>query len=102
MGNGWHSRSEGLHGRQGVGAARAELANGAGLQNEIWTQAVGASAAADSPSARMLLLPAINQMIDITTTRTIAAQALRGLVETMLKRRGKLADASAFGVSCNA
>jgi len=58
-----------------IEAARAELANGAGLQNEIWTQAVGASAAADSPSARMLLLPAINQMIDITTTRTIAAQA---------------------------
>ena len=57
-----------------MAAARAEMANGAGLQNEIWAQAVAASGAADSPSARMLLLPAINQMIDITTTRTAAAR----------------------------
>jgi hypothetical protein len=58
-----------------IEAARAELARGAGLQNEIWAQAVAASSTADSLPARMLLLPAINQMIDITTTRTVAAQA---------------------------
>jgi hypothetical protein len=57
-----------------IEAARVELGNGAGLQNEIWVQAVMASGAVESPSARILLLPAINQMIDITTTRTAAAQ----------------------------
>jgi hypothetical protein len=57
-----------------VAAARAEFARGADLQNEIWKQAVTASRSAESPAASMLLLPAINQMIDITTTRTVAAQ----------------------------
>jgi hypothetical protein len=55
-------------------AVRAELARGADLQKRIWTQAVEASRAADSPAARMLLLPALNEMFDITTTRTFAAQ----------------------------
>jgi hypothetical protein len=59
-----------------LAAARAELAHNADLQNEIWRTAVAGSGGADaSPSARMLLLPAINQMIDITTTRTVAAQS---------------------------
>jgi hypothetical protein len=55
-------------------AAWAELANGAELQNEIWRKAVAAGRASDTPAAMMLLLPAINEMIDITTTRTVAAQ----------------------------
>ena len=58
-----------------VAAARAELANGAAIQNEIWAQAVAASGPTGSPSAAMLLLPAINQMIDITATRTAAAES---------------------------
>lgn len=45
------------------------------IQSEIWTLAVTASRQPDAPpSAAMLLLPAINEMIDITTTR---AEALR-------------------------
>jgi hypothetical protein len=55
-------------------AARGELARGAELQNAIWAKAVAGSRAADTPAATMLLLPAINEMIDITTTRTVAAQ----------------------------
>jgi hypothetical protein len=55
-------------------AARADLAQSSNLQNQIWTRAVPATRDADSPAARMLLLPAINEMIDITTTRTVAAQ----------------------------
>jgi hypothetical protein len=57
-----------------VEAARAELAKGAALQNEIWAKAVVASRTSDTPAATMLLLPAINAMIDITGTRTAAAQ----------------------------
>jgi hypothetical protein len=45
------------------------------LQGEIWTQAVAASRAEGASSAApMLLLPALNQMIDITTTRAMAVQ----------------------------
>jgi hypothetical protein len=57
-----------------MAAVSEELAKGADLQKQIWSQAVAASRDADSPTGRMLLLPAINQMIDITTTRTVAAQ----------------------------
>jgi hypothetical protein len=55
-------------------AVRAELAHGADLQKRIWAQAVAGSRDADSPAARMLLLPALNAMFDITTSRTFAAQ----------------------------
>lgn len=56
-------------------AAKTELARSVALQGEIWTQAVAAGQLENAPpSATMLLLPALNQMIDITTTRTMAAQ----------------------------
>jgi hypothetical protein len=56
-------------------AARAELEKSVALQAEIWTQAVAACPKAEgAPAPCMLLLPALNQMIDITTTRTAAAQ----------------------------
>jgi hypothetical protein len=58
-----------------VAAARAELDRATAMQNEIWTGAVAACRDSGSTSATMLLLPALNQMIDITTTRTVAAQA---------------------------
>jgi hypothetical protein len=50
----------------------AELARASGLQQEIWSRAVAASAGSQPPT--MLLLPALNDMIDITTTRTMAGQ----------------------------
>jgi hypothetical protein len=56
-------------------AATAELDRSIRLQGEIWTQAVAAGRLEGAPpAATMLLLPALNQMIDITTTRTMAAQ----------------------------
>lgn len=56
-----------------VEAARAEFAKSATLQGEIWAQATAATRLPASHSnAAMLLLPALNQMIDITTTRTMA------------------------------
>ncbi len=58
-----------------VEAVKAELARSIALQGEIWTQAVAAGRLENAPpSATMLLLPALNQMIDITTTRTMAVQ----------------------------
>jgi len=54
-----------------IAAAYQELARSATLQQKIWSTAVEASR--EEPQARMLLLPALNQMIDITTTRTMAA-----------------------------
>jgi hypothetical protein len=54
-------------------AAKAALARSVALQGEIWSQAVAASREPPTSTA-MLLLPALNQMIDITTTRTVAAK----------------------------
>jgi len=55
-------------------AVQAELDRTASLQEAIWKRAVelgGLDGA--SPDASKLLLPALNAMIDITTTRTMAA-----------------------------
>jgi hypothetical protein len=56
-----------------VAAALAELERSRKLQREIWTRAVAASAHGQ-PVATSLVLGALNQMIDIVTTRTIAAK----------------------------
>jgi hypothetical protein len=58
-----------------VAAAMEELRRATVLQNEIWKDAVAACRDSSSSSAPMLLLPALNQMIDITTTRTMAARS---------------------------
>lgn len=56
-----------------VAAAKAELARSEGLQREIWKQAVAATRVPGAhPDAAKLLLPSLNTMIDITTTRTMA------------------------------
>ncbi len=57
-----------------IEAAKTEYLVSQALQSEIWTGAVAASRAVFPQPAAMLLLPALNQMIDITTTRTVAAQ----------------------------
>ena len=57
-----------------VAAAKLELARSKVLQGEIWNRAVAAAKSADGPQASLLLLPALNEMIDITTTRTLALQ----------------------------
>jgi len=57
-----------------VEAAKLELARSKVLQDAIWEKAVAVSKAAEGQQAALLLLPALNQMIDITTTRTVALQ----------------------------
>jgi len=54
-------------------AARAELARANSLQSEIWTRAV-AAAQPYSPASVGQIVPALNQMFDIATIRTMAAQ----------------------------
>jgi hypothetical protein len=56
-------------------AAETEIANSTKIQKAVWTEAVAATRLADShPSSGLLLLSALNNMIDISTTRTAALQ----------------------------
>jgi hypothetical protein len=56
-------------------AVKVELARSTQLQGDIWSQAVAAGRLEGAPpAATILLLPALNQMIDITITRTMATQ----------------------------
>ena len=51
-----------------------ELVRAAQVQQEIWSRAVTVSREDPSKESARLLLPAINEMIDITTARTSALQ----------------------------
>jgi hypothetical protein len=56
-------------------AAEMEMAKSKKIQEEVWIEAEAATRLLDShPSSGLLLLPAINNMIDISTTRTMALQ----------------------------
>jgi hypothetical protein len=56
-------------------AAQASFAEANALQGQIWRQAVEALRGEGTlPAASVLLLPALNAMFDITTTRTMALQ----------------------------
>jgi hypothetical protein len=57
-----------------IAAAQAELAHSVQLQGEIWTNAIEACRDSGPHPAHMLLLPALNAMFDITTTRTETAK----------------------------
>lgn len=58
-----------------VTATKASLSAAATLQGQIWAKAVSASERPQaSTHAAMLLLPALNQMIDITATRASAME----------------------------
>jgi hypothetical protein len=54
-------------------ATKARLAQGEAMQGDIWTKSLAACLRPDAPAqAAMLLLPALNDMIDITATREMA------------------------------
>src|SRR5881396_772411 len=58
-----------------VEAAYRELAMATAIQDDIWKQTVAAIRTSDAPSyAAMMVLPPLNAMFDIATTRTMAAQ----------------------------
>jgi len=55
-----------------IAAAQAEETRATQVQGDRWRQAVAACQEAGVPPATMLLLPALNAMMDLTTTRTLA------------------------------
>lgn len=55
-------------------AAKEVLAQGAKLQAEIWARSIDGCGRTPDTTCKILLLPALNVMIDITTTRTMAAE----------------------------
>jgi hypothetical protein len=52
--------------------SNAALVKSNQIQAEIWSRSVAACQKSPTPAACMLVLPALNEMIDITTTRTMA------------------------------
>jgi hypothetical protein len=68
------SRIEAYRKLPDIEAAKTELSRSAAIQSEIWSEAVAACRTIVPQPAAMLLLPALNQMIDITTTRKVATQ----------------------------
>ena len=56
-------------------ATRARLDESVAMQGQIWTMAMAACQRADAiPQSPLLLLPALNAMIDIATTRVMATR----------------------------
>ena len=55
-------------------ATQSRLAHVGELQLEIWRQTLEACPSATASSERMLLIPALNQMFDIATARTLAGR----------------------------
>lgn len=62
--------------QQGSNLERAYsyLAESQQVQNEIWKKSVAAASRSNTTAASMLLLPALNAMIDITTTRAASTE----------------------------
>jgi hypothetical protein len=55
-------------------AFATELAATQQLQDDIWSRAVAACRKESDPAGPLLVVPALNDMIDITTSRTVAAR----------------------------
>jgi hypothetical protein len=55
-----------------MNAAERELAHATRLQQDIWSRAVAIGLNDPSQHVARLLLPALNDMIDVSTSRTIA------------------------------
>jgi hypothetical protein len=69
------SRLETYHRLPDMDSAQVEMANSKKIQKEIWTKAISATEIADSHvDAGKLLLPALNNLIDIAAVRTMALQ----------------------------
>jgi hypothetical protein len=82
-----------------VNAVRRELARSNAVQQELWHSSMSALERTSDPRASLLLVPSLNEMIDLTTVRTVALTTHPSpLIFALL---GMLALASAFvaGVS---
>jgi hypothetical protein len=85
------------------GVASARLAEASGLQQAIWTNAITALRRPDTtPQATVALVPALNAMIDITTTRVMATRNHPPVVIFMLLVGLGLVGAVVVGYSTSA
>jgi hypothetical protein len=57
-----------------VAAAKQELANAQRMQEEVWAKATTVWRTEEGAAARMLLIPAMNEMFDIAEERTLATR----------------------------
>jgi len=57
-----------------IQAAKVEMSRAVALQKEIWALAVAACREISTPATVTLVMSSLNEMIDITTTRTVALQ----------------------------
>jgi hypothetical protein len=55
-----------------LAAAEQQIEHAEAIQSKLWARAVVASRASASPVPAQLLLPAVNQLIDVTTSRRVA------------------------------
>lgn len=67
-----------------IEAAKIELDKSAQLQKKLWEQAVVGCKAEPGPAPCMLLLPAVNSMIDITSVRTAMLKLHQPLIVFIL------------------
>ena len=69
------ARTAAYRNAEDLAGSQARLDEAVALQRDIWTKAWAACKRPEAPAqAAMLLLPALNEMIDITTTREVATQ----------------------------
>jgi hypothetical protein len=66
------ARLRGIQLLRSGGSAGQEFARAIELQAQIWNRALEASKSDSTQNSNRLLMPAINEMIDVTTTRMIA------------------------------
>jgi hypothetical protein len=85
-------------------AAKSHLANMAVLQRRIWDASVVAVLELNSPAVTTLVLSELNDMIDITTTRTVAVQTHQSPVIFFMLAVVMLASAllAGFGMGAGA
>ncbi len=91
-------RSEVYSNSTNVAATKARLETSARLQKKIWDKSVSAvENGGGSGDATKLLLPALNQMIDITTTREVATRNHPPIIVFLLLAGLSLAGAMLIG-----
>ena len=78
-------------------AVKNKLEESARVQARIWSQAIKATQEAQNPAVTSLVIPALNQMIDITTTRTMVLKTHPPLVIYMMLAIAALASAVLAG-----
>ena len=66
--------------RLDIDAAKEEMDRSIALQEKIWNEAVAGCREVNSPAVTTLVLSSLNDMIDITTTREVAAETHPPLV----------------------